>query len=642
LNFESSLTMNMKDNPLMSKKVSLLLTMVGLIMMNEAGDAQSGPQPVPTLCAVAGDGCVKLYWDRTSEDAIDSLRRYKDLQGYKIYRWTNKDDFISSGINGIKKDYQPTFQVDKKDSVQGYFRAPADMFNSIEGYTYYLGSNSGLVHDTTDHDVVNGRTYYYVIIAYDAGDENLRVIPSENTWTITLNQADAIIGASSNVAIVSPAKNPPGYTEPIGWGGIPPLNTFASGTIAYKVMDASKLTGGTYEVSFTDTRETGAMVPVTTTYSVKDMTLYTDIFTPNKVDTLNTTLRHRALVPGSVTITTLDGAEISSSDYLLDYERGTVRAIRPFALQNDTVKLRKLKIAFKYYPIYRSPHINGSPFVSETIDTDIFDGLSLVFRNEWSVNPIDSLTGFNNRSKSYTVNASTFDIDTDGNGTVDLLAARRPADYDVIFYDTIVDTSSNLYGAGRIPTNFKIWNRTNQRYVTYVFGDGDGNRKVSSLDELIFFENDESGRQRLTWDVSFATPLFHRDTVYSFGMGDTVKLRTTKPFRAGDLYRFTVNKPILSVGKSDVVPPMMFHLEQNYPNPFNPATTISYVVPNTRKVKLTVYNVLGEEVKTLVNRIQNAGAYTVTFDGSRCASGVYFYRVESGSFTAAKNMILLK
>ena len=88
--------------------------------------------------------------------------------------------------------------------------------------------------------------------------------------------------------------------------------------------------------------------------------------------------------------------------------------------------------------------------------------------------------------------------------------------------------------------------------------------------------------------------------------------------------------------------PEAYSLSQNYPNPFNPATLIQYALPASGRVTLTVYNVLGQEVRTLVNDIQGAGRYTVTFDASSLSSGLYFYRVQSGSYTAVKKMMLVK
>ncbi|MDP3150106.1 MAG: YCF48-related protein [Ignavibacteria bacterium] len=88
--------------------------------------------------------------------------------------------------------------------------------------------------------------------------------------------------------------------------------------------------------------------------------------------------------------------------------------------------------------------------------------------------------------------------------------------------------------------------------------------------------------------------------------------------------------------------PVEFALAQNYPNPFNPVTTINYSLAARSKVDLKVYNILGKQVVNLVNQIQEAGNYTIDFDASKLASGVYFYELNAGQFSAKKKMVLLK
>jgi len=88
--------------------------------------------------------------------------------------------------------------------------------------------------------------------------------------------------------------------------------------------------------------------------------------------------------------------------------------------------------------------------------------------------------------------------------------------------------------------------------------------------------------------------------------------------------------------------PSHFELKQNYPNPFNPTTNISYNIPRASKVILTVFDILGRQVKTLVNSVQAPGRYTVTFNAQDLASGIYFYQLNTGSFTETKKLMLLK
>ena len=88
--------------------------------------------------------------------------------------------------------------------------------------------------------------------------------------------------------------------------------------------------------------------------------------------------------------------------------------------------------------------------------------------------------------------------------------------------------------------------------------------------------------------------------------------------------------------------PDSYSLSQNYPNPFNPATTIRYGLPQRSMVNLTIFNALGQQVRQLVSGEQEAGFHDVKFDGSRLASGVYFYRIQAGSFVQTKRLLLLR
>ena len=88
--------------------------------------------------------------------------------------------------------------------------------------------------------------------------------------------------------------------------------------------------------------------------------------------------------------------------------------------------------------------------------------------------------------------------------------------------------------------------------------------------------------------------------------------------------------------------PTSFSLAQNFPNPFNPITTIQFSLPQAGDVTLKIYNVLGEEVKTLVNEYKEIGNHSVQFNANNLASGMYLYRFQAGSFVETKKMILLK
>lgn len=117
-------------------------------------------------------------------------------------------------------------------------------------------------------------------------------------------------------------------------------------------------------------------------------------------------------------------------------------------------------------------------------------------------------------------------------------------------------------------------------------------------------------------------------------------------YRSGssfDIYEVGFNTTgIIGIDPFGNLTPSEYSLSQNYPNPFNPVTTINYGLKSSGNVKVSIYSILGENVSVLVNEVQNAGDYSVTWDASGFPSGVYFYKLESGSFTSNRKMILIK
>ncbi len=134
------------------------------------------------------------------------------------------------------------------------------------------------------------------------------------------------------------------------------------------------------------------------------------------------------------------------------------------------------------------------------------------------------------------------------------------------------------------------------------------------------------------WPLPEATDMQYSNTALKTGATDGKEV--------GDPY-WWVGGPS-AVQPQPGTAPLSYSLSQNYPNPFNPSTQITYSVPKSGSVQLSIYNTLGQKVATLVNGVVAAGQHTVTFSAGNLASGVYFYRIEAGSYTATMKMTLLK
>lgn len=99
---------------------------------------------------------------------------------------------------------------------------------------------------------------------------------------------------------------------------------------------------------------------------------------------------------------------------------------------------------------------------------------------------------------------------------------------------------------------------------------------------------------------------------------------------------------LYSLTGDTLLTPSYYELYQNYPNPFNPTTTIRYAVKENNNVKLEIFNILGQRIKTIINEYKQAGEYSFVFNAGGLASGVYIYRIESGTYVNSKKMIILK
>jgi hypothetical protein len=203
---------------------------------------------------------------------------------------------------------------------------------------------------------------------------------------------------------------------------------------------------------------------------------------------------------------------------------------------------------------------------------------------------------------------------------------------DTISVGVIKDTDNAPYG-GRVRVKWNISENT--------AGGGDYTLQfgwVNSLEETAF-RADRANNARI----------FYMADTTEAGTGNYTTQFITQPYtvsRAGitTLGPFAVGRfrDVTGIAGQTENVPAEFRLSQNYPNPFNPTTTINYFIAKESFVQLKIYDILGREIKTLVNEQMPAGKHSVRFDATDLSSGIYFYQIKAGDFSQSKKMILIR
>ena len=135
----------------------------------------------------------------------------------------------------------------------------------------------------------------------------------------------------------------------------------------------------------------------------------------------------------------------------------------------------------------------------------------------------------------------------------------------------------------------------------------------------------------MVWSRNLDCNIAYLDTLTNYYLNNGFSIRCINDSTISEVDFGTVNQT-----------PQNFSLSQNYPNPFNPVTTISYQLPKSNFVQLSIYNITGQLIETLVNGHNNAGYHTVLWNASEVGSGLYFYRIEAGEYTETKKCLILK
>jgi hypothetical protein len=540
------------------------------------------PPDKPTVQAIAGDGYVTLTWDNKAEFSRDpflgidpdSVGFKKDFEGYVIYRSTDPgllDSRLVTDAFGNIVFRKPEAQFDVENGIKG--TSPIGLPN---GAHFYLGDDVGLAHTWTDSNVVNGRTYYYAVVSYDAGDPSIGsdgLPPSESASIIEQDVLGAI-STDINTVIITPGVPSAGYTPPSAQSAPEMVSGDATGhTEVTVVFPAEFIANQQYRILFNDS-----------------IVVYDDFY------------------------------EVMTSDYSVRNE-----------ITGELVVAR-------------------SPFVSGGDMFPIFDGIGIeIFNDKILYIPHES---------GKTSGVSDFNINVYPD-TLTGLGGLYPADYEIYFENSIVDTSrGSEIGLPEIPINFTVKNITENSFVDVLFYDNDNNQRVTNNDEIVPLISDDffpsSAGYRSTWRIKFVAP--HSESIPP-QPGDVFEIKVSKPFRDNDEFIFETFEPAKldeQTAKSDldnikVVPNP--YIATNDLEPRNNLTSgrgerVIQFIHLPQRCKIRIFNLRGQLVDIIEhNSSFDDGVATwdlITQDGIDAAFGVYIFHVESDIGTKIGRFALIK
>ncbi len=220
------------------------------------------PPEKPTITAVPGDGKVTLYWDRVAESSIDPTLKVRDFEGYKVYKGTDPDftDALQiTDADGRKVLWTPEFQVDLDNGLRGLFVPSQNLFELSNGVPYKLGDDTGIQNFYIDNNVINGRTYYYAVVAYDRGDASKDIFPSENSKFIS---KDALGNITTDINTAALIPNPPvaGYVPPPTGEELNRITGNSTSTVFFQVMNPFTIEDSSYIVEYNDSLVEGVSI----------------------------------------------------------------------------------------------------------------------------------------------------------------------------------------------------------------------------------------------------------------------------------------------------------------------------------------------------------------------------------------------
>ncbi|KAA3610099.1 MAG: hypothetical protein D8M58_07305 [Calditrichaeota bacterium] len=579
------------------------------------------PPLMPTLTATPGDGRVILTWndiaDTKTRDAF--VGNINDFEGYKLYRASDKrfsdSEVITDGFGTpfIKK---PIFQCDLKDGIIGFTD-----FGLVNGASYNLGFDTGIVHHFIDSTVSNGRTYYYALVAYDFGAPDIGpgIAPSENTIIVDLDEQESIRSIGPNIAVVIPRPAATGY-EP------PSINETESNQISIGVVEPEILSNNalkydhTYKVKFgIDTLD----IPKDGDELIYDGNYL--IYTPNSFYVYDVTMGNKLVYSE-----TPENFAFSNIKYVEDIIRGDAN--------NDTIRYTTL-------------------FSENGFSTDVFDGLRL------TINPGIEFAEYDYSNSGWLTGSSPIIISpaaSDKN--------YFPWDYDLVFTNddsayvgvskrrNVVDEKGVKVLKGDLlfnqHFNFYVLNKSfldssgQYEKLDIVVHDQNGNKEFDILEDRVLVapltkENNLSVSSGVAFAFDFKSAL---DSTQLPKANDVYRVTHRRPFWKDDSITFSImpegdqNLDIISssMDKIRVVPNpyvMTNSMEEAVANSFlNQRRRLMFFnIPAECTIKIfTVSGLLVDKID-VENGVDNGIVHwdLLTDEGLEVAAGIYIYHIKA-------------
>jgi hypothetical protein len=592
------------------------------------------PPIKPIVKIVPGDKRVTLYWDTRAEASVDPLTVKKDFQGYKIYRSTDPtfaDVFKITDGNGNAFLGVPLYDSYARKKAQ------FDVIDSLSGFhpiefqgravKYYVGDNTGLVHEYIDSTVQNGITYYYAVVSYDGGSTEVgkELPPSESQAVI---QKDAITGKLSfdvNTAEATPNPISSGLKDPeAGLAGVPTaIAGNSTGKVYVKILDPLAVDERLYKLSFLNN----------TTYSLLDSTGLTETFSSK--DTVFVSLRQQNIDENSFELFDANNNTVAKSNYFINTSSGKVRGSSPGSLPAN----QTFNVKYRYYPIVTSTNINYED------NNPSFNGMKLFVQND-----ILDL----NKAGSKFNNSQIQVIDT--LRSVPLIGSPKVkyrADWEIRFNNLDTTATGTYVNPGdtvksdlgkTVICPFTVWNMSENKkgnFLIYEINPKTRNNLRWDWGESVVLRPTVASSTTTSYQIKFDLPL---DTTIVNPVlpksGDIFTVKTTKPFQANDVYLFQTKPAVFSQASAKE------RLDDIYvvPNPYVGYSSLESPgrLPDLRgekqvqfrnlppKCTIRIYTMIGELVQTFEKDDYTSYANwdLLSYEGQRIAYGVYIFHID--------------